>query len=93
MWTFTCNGGYREVWIFWIGKKCKPVTDHKALLTIETKPEFGSKLMQILFSCLERFQCDVEYRQGDRLIAADALSRNRDKPKSNVYKTLQAHWK
>ncbi|KAG0433306.1 Retrovirus-related Pol polyprotein from transposon, partial [Dictyocoela muelleri] len=58
-----------------IGRKLKIITDHKALEVIQRKKDFGSLIMQRWLERLSRFDFEVLYREGSKLIQADALSR------------------
>jgi hypothetical protein len=61
---------------FLIGKKFTLITDHKAVEMIKKKLEFGSNRNRRWFERFERFNFDVEYRRGEDMIEADALSRS-----------------
>lgn len=58
-----------------LGKKFTLVTDHKAITFMNSKPEFGSLRVQRWFERFSRFNFNVEYKKGEKMIQADALSR------------------
>jgi hypothetical protein len=57
------------------GKKFILITDHKAIEQLKTKSVFGSARVYRWFERLERFNFTVEYRKGEEIPVADALSR------------------
>jgi hypothetical protein len=58
------------------GKKFTLITDHKPLEEIKKKAEFGSPRLMRWIERIQRFVFDVKYREGHKLIGADALSRS-----------------
>lgn len=51
------------------------VTDHKAILSLKTKLEFGSQRINRWFERLEKFNFKTVYRKGEQMVEADSLSR------------------
>ncbi|MGL5709134.1 MAG: reverse transcriptase domain-containing protein, partial [Aeromonas sp.] len=51
------------------------ITDHKAMIELKKKLEFGSNRIYRWFQRLENFQFVVKYREGVKMVASDALSR------------------
>ncbi|MGL5692012.1 MAG: RNase H-like domain-containing protein, partial [Bacteroidales bacterium] len=58
-----------------MGKEFVLVTDHKAILELKKKSEFGSNRIKRWFERIERFQFKVDHRAGQEMVQADALSR------------------
>ncbi|KAG0427756.1 Retrovirus-related Pol polyprotein from transposon [Dictyocoela muelleri] len=58
-----------------IGKKFTLISDHKALEEIHNKKDFGTPRIQRWLERFSRFNFDVCYRMGEKLVQADALSR------------------
>ena len=63
-----------EYWL--VGREFVLVSGHKAIESIRSKVEFGTKRIQRWMSRLERFNFVVMYKQGSELVEADTLSRN-----------------
>jgi hypothetical protein len=58
------------------GREFELVTDHKAMVELKKKKEFGSKRILRWFERLEHFNFTVKYREGDNMVQSDALSRS-----------------
>lgn len=67
--------GMEKFQFYLIGKSFCLITDHQAMVYMNTKSEFGSARIQRWFERFNRFQFTVKYRKGPELIQADALSR------------------
>ncbi|KRH94222.1 KRAB-A domain-containing protein [Pseudoloma neurophilia] len=57
---------------FLLGRKFVLITDHKALETLRSKKEFGSKRIQRWIDFISMYDFDVKYIEGSCLIQADA---------------------
>jgi hypothetical protein len=60
---------------FLVGKHFKLISDHKAIVEIKKKVQFGSQRVQRWFERLERFQFEPIYKEGKEMILSDTLSR------------------
>ena len=58
-----------------MGRKVKIITDHKAACWIREKETFGNARIQRWMEILQCFDFKIEYRKGDDMFEADALSR------------------
>lgn len=65
------------------------LTDHKAIEMIKQKSDFGTHRIKRWFNRLERFNFKAEYRKGETMVQADALSRSIDPDMKE--KILQTH--
>ncbi|KAG0420596.1 Retrovirus-related Pol polyprotein from transposon [Dictyocoela roeselum] len=59
-----------------IGRKFLLISDHKALEQIHQKKDFGTPRIQRWLERFAKFDFSVCYREGSKLIQADALSRH-----------------
>ncbi|WUR03409.1 reverse transcriptase [Vairimorpha necatrix] len=57
------------------GRKFKVETDHKALAEIRRKPCFNNNRINRWIEMIQEFDFEIEYRQPDQMVVADALSR------------------
>lgn len=57
------------------GREFEFVTDHKAIEELKKKTEFGSARVARWFERLEKFNFKVKYKEGNKMIVPDALSR------------------
>lgn len=57
------------------GRKFHVITDHKAIEWIRIKKDFGNPRIQRWMECLQCYDFSVEYRKGEEMGEADALSR------------------
>lgn len=60
---------------FLIGREFLLVTDHEAIMYINSKKDFGSYRIQRWYDRLHRFVFKVEFRPGEENVQPDALSR------------------
>jgi hypothetical protein len=80
-WGITEKEVYAIVWavekleMYLVGKKFHIITDHKAAAWLRTKDDFGNKRIARWMERLEYFDFTIEYRKGDEMYEADALSR------------------
>ncbi|KAG0438726.1 Retrovirus-related Pol polyprotein from transposon [Dictyocoela muelleri] len=58
-----------------IGKKFTLISDHKALEELHKKKEFGTPRVQRWLERFSKFDFDICYREGSKLLQSDALSR------------------
>jgi hypothetical protein len=57
------------------GRKFHLITDHKALESIRTKPEFNNNRINRWIEKIQSYDFTIEYKKAEELITADALSR------------------
>lgn len=57
------------------GRRFSIVTDHKALMVIQTKDDFGNPRMNRWISSIQEYDFSISYRKGEEMHSADALSR------------------
>lgn len=57
------------------GRKFHLITDHKALERIRNKPEFNNNRINRFIEKLQDYDFTIEYKKGEELVDADALSR------------------
>ena len=68
--------GMEKLQYYLLGVKFTVITDHKALETINEKADFGNRRILHWMDRLSLFNFNIVYREGDKNIGADALSRN-----------------
>lgn len=69
IWAIMKTKGYLQ------GREFGLVTDHKALAYYKTKPGFGNPRIRRWHEELDEYNFKVQYRPGEEMAAADALSR------------------
>lgn len=57
------------------GRKFKVITDHQALIAMKNKEIFGSLKLERMRERLQQYDFTIEYKKGETLIDADAVSR------------------
>ena len=57
------------------GKKFKIITDHKALLWIQSKEDFGNLKINRWLEKIANLNFEIEYRKGKEMGLVDRLSR------------------
>lgn len=57
------------------GRKFKIETDHKALIEIRRKSDFNNNRINRWIEKIQEFDFSIEYRKGEEMVDADALSR------------------
>lgn len=68
--------GMEKLKYFLLGRKFTLIIDHKPLESLFTKKEFGNRRMTRWMDRLSRFDFDIVYKEGDKMVSADSLSRN-----------------
>ena len=80
-WGITEKEVYAVVWaieklnMYLLGRKFHVITDHRAAQWIKTKQDFGNARIQRWIDKLQSYDFTIEYRSGDEMYEADALSR------------------
>ncbi|KAI4293288.1 hypothetical protein PAPHI01_2562 [Pancytospora philotis] len=80
-WGITEKEVYAIVWAikklehYLVGKKFKVITDHKAAEWLRTKEDFGNARIARWIETIQEFNFSIEYRKGEEMCEADALSR------------------
>jgi hypothetical protein len=57
------------------GRRKHLITDHKALELIRSKAEFGNNRINRWVEKIQNYDFSIQYKKGEELIDADALSR------------------
>jgi hypothetical protein len=65
------------------------VTDHKSIEELKRKKDFGSYKIQRWFERIQNFDFDIEYREGSKMVCADALSRSCVEETENKRKAIK----
>jgi RNase H-like domain found in reverse transcriptase/Reverse transcriptase (RNA-dependent DNA polymerase) len=77
------------------GRTFHLITDHKALEQLRKKPEFENNRINRWVEKIQQFDFTIEYKKGEELVTADALSRlyeeERRKPLEDKKKNKDKH--
>jgi hypothetical protein len=65
---------FRDPYLY--GKKFRLITDHKALLKLQTMSPENNKTLERWFMKLAEFNMEISHRAGSKLVNADCISRH-----------------